>query len=36
LNIAVYSTDIRNIVSLSQAAYDAMATHDSSTFYIIQ
>jgi hypothetical protein len=32
----VQSSTIRYITSLTQAAYDAMETHDSSTFYIIQ
>lgn len=31
----VASTDIRNIVKLTQAAYDALATKDANTFYII-
>ena len=31
----VASTDIRNMVKLTQAAYDALATKDANTFYII-
>lgn len=31
----VKSSDIRNIVKLTQAAYDALATKDANTFYVI-
>ena len=34
-NTFVASTDIRNMVKLTQAQYDALATKDANTFYII-
>lgn len=35
LNKAVTSTDVATIVQLTQAAYDALATKDPATLYVI-
>jgi hypothetical protein len=36
MNADVASNDVHNIVSLTQSAYDALATKDANTLYIIK